>query len=266
MASFPLRAATAALIFKAGIFLSQAAGDLLPYSRSHAGRLGIGMLEIALEFATIALAIAWLLPGRASLRLGLAPGRLPWSAVLALVIGTLGLSHAIEGVFAMMRVDEGTVMQGIARSQRAARGGGLWLAVIGSVLAPSIAEELLCRGLIQRTLARWIAPGIAVLVATAIFGWLHHDWTHGSVAALIGLYLGTIAWWADSTRPAILAHGANNLLALLGSAGLVSLRAPVLISAPVGAALAIAALLWAARFRHRGAPRGGPGPLLPPYR
>jgi membrane protease YdiL (CAAX protease family) len=133
----------------------------------------------------------------------------------------------------------------VSRAFQAARGGSLVVAFLGSVLAPAVIEELLCRGLVQRSVARAAGPLAALAISTTLFGVIHMEWKHGLVAAAIGLYLGLAAYWADSTRPAILAHGLNNLGALLASQGLLRLHTPLHLTIGVGFALAAAGLVWA---------------------
>ena len=127
------------------------------------------------------------------------------------------------------------------------------------MIAPAIGEELLCRGVLQRTLARWIPPSAAIALAALAFGWLHMEWVHGFFAASIGCYLGLAAYWSDSTRPAIAAHATNNFAALLGSSGLMTLGLPVEQALALGLALAGLGLVWAWRSRPRGVATPHPG-------
>ena len=96
------------------------------------------------------------------------------------------------------------------------RGRTFWLALLGLGLAPGIAEELLCRGLVQRGLraepgrARGggCSPRSSSERCTSI------PCTRPS-PPLLGLYLGILCHLAGSVRAAIACHAANNLCAVL---------------------------------------------------
>jgi membrane protease YdiL (CAAX protease family) len=235
----------------AGWWLSDFVRGLARHVHDNASRLGLEMLGIELGLVALAVSIAWVLPGRVDDRLGLRPGVLPTSAVLALVIGTLGLSQAINGVLQLTRTLEGSVMVGISRGTQHAVGWSFLIAFVGSALAPALGEELLCRGVLQRTLTRWVGGFIAILVSSLFFGWLHMELVHGVVATCIGLYLGLATHWSDSLRPAIAGHALNNSFALLASKGLLVIRIPIVLSIAAGLAIAAAALLWAYRLQRR---------------
>jgi membrane protease YdiL (CAAX protease family) len=102
-----------------------------------------------------------------------------------------------------------------------------------------------------------LGPLVAVAGSSLFFGWLHGELVHGAIATSIGVYLGVTAYWTDSTRPAITAHAANNIVALLGSAGLVSLSMPVVPAMGLGLGLAALGLVWGWHARPRGEPREG---------
>jgi len=262
----PVRIATAAIMMAIGLWLSRSVRGLVALVDVNAARLGFEMMGIEIGLMAIAISAAWALPGSVTDRLGLRASRLPTGAVIALVIGTLGLSHAIEAALSLTRVAEHSVMTGISRGLEGAHGRGFAIALLGTVLAPAIGEELLCRGVLQRSLARWLGPAAAVLIASLAFGWLHGELVHGFVAASIGCYLGLAAYWSDSTRPAIAAHAANNLAALLGSAGLLSTQLPILPGFLAGVSLAATGLVWAFRARPHGEhpnPRTAPQTLEP---
>ena len=85
--------------------------------------------------------------------------------------------------------------------------------------------------------ARVAGIGISALV----FGAIHLEWIQGTAAALLGLYLGAVAFRAESIRPAIFCHCCNNLAALaIGVSGLGG--DPTVASAAVGCAVATVAM------------------------
>ena len=232
-------------------WLSGRVRHLAAYVDTNPARLGFEMMGIGFGLAAFAIGVAFALPGPVARRLGLGPSRLPTAAVIALTLGTLGLSRAIEAALALSatRVLENSVAVGISRGLEAARGRDLAIGFFGTVLAPAIGEELLCRGLLQRGLVRWIGPAAGIAIAALVFGWLHGELVHGAIAASLGTYLGLAAYWSDSTRPAIAAHAANNLMALLASAGIAALWLPPLPSLVTGLALAAIGIAWAFRAK-----------------
>ena len=253
------RIALAAGIVLIAWWVSEQVRHLNAFVHTNPARLGFEMMGIGIGLAILALGLAVALPGPVARRLGLGPSRLPASAGIALVIGTLGLSLAIDTAFSLTRAIEGSVATGISRGVHAARGHGFLIALLGTALAPAVGEELLCRGLVQRSLVRLLRPvaGVAgavlgVVGASLFFGWLHGELVHGAIATSIGAYIGIAAYWSDSTRPAITAHAANNIVALLGSSGLVSLSLPAIPAMGLGLGLAALGLVWAWQVRPRG--------------
>jgi membrane protease YdiL (CAAX protease family) len=99
---------------------------------------------------------------------------------------------------------------------------------------------------------RWVGPVAAIAIAALFFGRLHGELVHGAIAALLGAYLGLAAYWSDSTRPAIAGHAVNNLVALLGSAGLAP-AVPVVPALFAGLAVACIGIAYGYRARPRGA-------------
>ena len=131
-----------------------------------------------------------------------------------------------------------------------AGGMALLLALLGLVIAPSIAEELLCRGLLQRGLARPCGGALAVGISAVAFGALHLEWIQGGAATLLGAYLGTITLLAGSIWPAIVCHGANNLVALaIGISG--QGAEPEGLTTALGTALAASAMAALFAYRRR---------------
>lgn len=233
-------------------WISEQVRHLTAFAHTNPARLGFEMMGIGIGLAIIALGVAIALPGPITRRLGLGPSRLPVSAGIALVIGTLGLSLAVDTVFSLTRAIEGSVATGISRGVQAARGQDFLIALLGTAIAPSVGEELLCRGLLQRSLVRMLRPVAGIAGAALFFGSMHGELVHGAIAVSIGAYIGIAAYWSDSTRPAIAAHAANNIVALLGSAGLFSVSLPAAPAILLGLGLAALGLVWAWSARPRG--------------
>lgn len=218
-----------------------------------AERLGYEMGGVAVALAGFALAGALLLPGSARERLGWRPGRLSAAHVALLVLGTFALSHALNGLLVQLDLVRQSALSGIAGQLAGTRGLALAVALVGMAAGPGLGEELLCRGLLQRSIVPRLGAPLGIAVAALVFGALHMEPIHAGAAAVLGLYLGTLAHRADSTRPAILAHMLNNTLAVLGNTGILVWSPPLSVSVPSGFAVAALCLLWAR-----------PRPPLPP--
>ena len=210
-----------------------------------AEEMALGGIGFELFLGLIALAGATLSPGPIARRLGLGRGRQGPGLLALLVLGTIALSHALDTVIDLSGLgDQGSLAE-LDSALRGVRGHALWLALVGLGLAPGLAEELLCRGLVQRGLAPRLGAPAAVVLAALFFGALHVDPVHAAFAAVLGLYLGTVAHLAGSVRPAIVCHAANNLCAVLAAAFLPDLSTAPAASIALGAGFALAALAFA---------------------
>jgi len=193
-----------------------------------------------LLWAVVAIGAApLLLPGRSlSERLRLGPGRLGSARLGVALVGFLALSNGVHRAIVWLALFEGTTLAQIDQVVREASPIHPLLVWVAIGLAPALGEELLFRGLLLRWLALRLAGPGAVLGSAALFGIAHLDPVHGAAAFLLGAYLGALAWRAGSVRAAMLCHGVNNMLAVLGAEGL----APELGGAgdPWQAALALA--------------------------
>jgi len=88
----------------------------------------------------------------------------------------------------------------------------LWVVVIIAVI-PAVAEELLFRGLVLRSLQTAMSPMRAVIVTGILFGGYHLNPASFVPLAAIGIYLGFLALRADSLWVSMSAHFVNNLIA-----------------------------------------------------
>ena len=239
-----LASAVAALALLAGAqlaVLSQRAGA------DSVQALALLALGIELVLGLTACAGALLSPAPLAARLGLRAGRLRARSLALLILGTLALSHGLDGMLDLADLRDESALAGLAETLHGARGAGLWLALLGLVVAPGIAEELLCRGLLQRGLQQRLGAPAAVGISALAFGALHLEPIHALFAAVLGLYLGVAAYWADSTRASIACHLVNNLV----SVGLMvtfgqAQPAPAL-SVPLAFAVCLACLWGAGR-------------------
>lgn len=98
-----------------------------------------------------------------------------------------------------------------------ARGGGWSIAIaflVGAVI-PAISEEVLFRGLVQRSLEESISPRNAILITGIVFGFLHFNPIVIVPLVLIGVYLGFLAWYTRSLALPIVAHFFNNAISVV---------------------------------------------------
>ena len=229
-------------------------GDLDPTEVLILSTLGLQVLV-----ALMAVAGASLSPAPLRVRLGLAPGRLSAPLLGVLVIGTLGLSLALDGLLTLSELRDRSVLAALDEELQGIRGGTLALALLGLGIAPGIAEELLCRGLLQRGLQPRLGAPKAIALAAIAFGALHLEAIHGVLAAVLGLYFGIATYLAGSVRAAILCHTVNNLVSVAvtawGASGAPSASVAVAVGLPVACGC-----LWAV-WRRAGSP---PAPVRPP--
>lgn len=94
-----------------------------------------------------------------------------------------------------------------------------FVVLLAVALAPAICEEVLFRGVLVRGLATRFFPLIAILIAAVIFSVYHLRVVQLVPTFTLGFLLGYLAIRADSVLPGMLAHFANNAIALLVARG-----------------------------------------------
>lgn len=254
----PRRPHAAILLALLGVVLGLATCGLAPRAAVNRAE-EVTLAAFGLQVSLALLAVAGATLSRAPLweRLGLGPSRLTGGAVALLVVGILGLSLALDGVLELSGLREQSALSEFEAHLRGIRGRTLLLALLGIGLAPGVAEELLCRGLVQRGLEGRLGAPAAIAVSACAFGALHIEAVHGVFAAALGLYLGAAAYLAGSVRAAIACHAANNLAAVVLTAWDPERMPPAPLAVPVGMSLAVGCL-WAVwrRARH---PRAAAG-------
>ena len=91
-------------------------------------------------------------------------------------------------------------------------GLGTW-AIITTVIAAPILEEVLCRGILFETLRKGWGVGISILVPSLFFGMIHGDIATMIVAAVSGLIFGVLYLRTSSIFTTIIVHSINNAMA-----------------------------------------------------
>jgi membrane protease YdiL (CAAX protease family) len=142
--------------------------------------------------------------------------------------------------------------------------GTLFPALLNIALVPSICEEILFRGYLQRSFERSVRPWIAIVITGLLFGLYHVQLANVLPLATLGMMLAYLTWASGSIWPAVLAHFVNNGGAVLSVKFLpdswVSDMSPDL-PPPlwlVGLSLLVSGVIMQAiRNRSRRAPQGG---------
>ncbi len=153
-----------------------------------------------------------------------------------------------------------------------------WTVIIG--LMPGIGEELLFRGVIQRSFLRSMKPPAAILLTSVLFALLHIEPATVALAFVLGLWFGALAWRTGSVIPGMVLHatfnsGWNAGQFLVRSNDHAARLAPLVLT--VAGIVALVAFVWAVRILLRLEPpaelaaestaeRGGPAyPAYPAY-
>lgn len=95
-----------------------------------------------------------------------------------------------------------------------ARCSTVQLAVIAA--AAGIAEEAFFRGVVQTALVERMAPGLALGLASALFGAFHLVTPlYALLAGLVGAYLGALLFASDNLLVPVVMHGLYDFVALV---------------------------------------------------
>lgn len=85
---------------------------------------------------------------------------------------------------------------------------------IGAII-PAVSEEVLFRGMMQRSLEEYWSPKRAILWTGVIFGLIHFNPTDIISLVVIGVYLGVLAYSTRSLALPIAVHFLNNAIAVV---------------------------------------------------
>lgn len=91
-----------------------------------------------------------------------------------------------------------------------ARGAGRVVMVLTLVVGAPLVEELVFRGLLQRSLVRRLGPAVGIIVTAAVFGVTHYDPAALPGLIAFGVVLGVLAHRYGRLGPAVVAHIAFN--------------------------------------------------------
>jgi membrane protease YdiL (CAAX protease family) len=219
------------------------------------------ILFTQLLFAALAIvATVWATAEGTAAYLGLRRSRLPATAALLGIVAILAWSYGLHGLLVAAELRE---TGNLARIDELVRAGGeahAAVTLLAVCVAPALGEELLFRGFVFGAAERAGGAGVAVLVSAALFGAVHGDLPHGSVAFVIGIGLGALRMASGSVWLPMAAHLVNNGFGAM--AELARLEIPGTgWEGGVAALLAGAGLL--AHVARAGTKQVSPGPMAP---
>lgn len=184
------------------------------------GNFAILAPTVAATGLTMALvALAAPLLARVDVRAGLGVKGAPWAAFVAAPIGILAFGPTSDGLRQLMeRYLPNFTIGALEGLDQLARSGPLWAILPVMALVPGVSEELLFRGMFQRSIRR---PMLALVLSGVLFAAYHVDPHHVVAVLPLGLYLAWLGYRTGSVLVPITAHVANNAAAVLGSRYLV---------------------------------------------
>lgn len=190
-------------------------------------------------------------------------------ASLALVVPAMSLESVVLQRFKVPQ----EVIDLLTEILRAGSPAELAYVILISALTVAICEEVVFRGILQKSLVGLLPGWPAIVITSLVFALLHDPWRLAA-AFCLGAFLGVIYWRTGSLALSIVAHFTINTVAILGIYA-VEMRgeasmpawvaegrsAPVLL---VVAALAAFAVLMALLWKEGGARAAGAQPSTAP--
>ena len=135
-----------------------------------------------------------------------------WS-ILAVIGITLCVSVSLNNLISMSPLVE--MSEEFENASNALYGSTIWWELLGSGLITPVLEELLHRGVVYGRLRRMIGLWPAVIVSALIFAALHFNIVQFVYTFLIGIVLALFVEKSGRLYPAVIAHMAANILAII---------------------------------------------------
>lgn len=217
-----------------------------------------GVVLTATAFGTV------LLCG-ADIRESLGLRRVPIPVLLLSALGMVALAPTSEVLLKLMQAVVPTLTTGaLDELQRTAANAPLLYALPAMALVPGFAEEVIFRGLFQRSFRR---AAVAVPLSALLFSAFHFDPHHVAAVLPLGFYLAWLgARTASLVAPAV-AHVSNNALAVIRASPDSLADLPPLslgeVGWMVGGWLGLALIVWAMRACLPPTVRATPGQRAP---
>lgn len=121
-------------------------------------------------------------------------------------VGMLALSAALDACLELLGA-QGGALEEIQRAVLSTPLPGRLLLLVATALLPALGEEAFFRGTI---LGRAGLSESGIALSAVLFGLAHFDAWQSPAAALMGIYLGLMAFLTRSIWPGIVAHAFNN--------------------------------------------------------
>jgi membrane protease YdiL (CAAX protease family) len=181
---------------------------------------GLGMMTLSVVATALTLAATAVVFASPRTRARLALVRFPSRPLiwLAATLGVLALGQALDAAITLAGLFDVGALGTFRRALASAGSHHLPRSLLCFGLLAGTAEELFFRGLLQpRFVERW-GPRTGILVTSALFGLMHFDGIHSTLALGMGLWLGFVRHRTGSVLPAVAAHVVNNVVATLAAA------------------------------------------------
>jgi membrane protease YdiL (CAAX protease family) len=184
-----------------------------------ATEMGLAVLVLPgqLTFCAVALVAAMFSREKPADRLGLRRGNFPlWTWPLFL-LGTPVVGMVMAQLMSLVIREPSEQLQLLENLFETHAAGSLAMLLLLISVLPGFIEELLFRGFMQRRLLARLPVVAAIGITTAFFAAAHLDPMHAIGVMPLGIWLGVIAWRADSIWPAVFGHVGNNAYAIVMS-------------------------------------------------
>lgn len=189
---------------------------LVEFGSSSAG-LAIMVLPGQLIFGACAMGAAVFSRQKWCDRLGFRVGNLPIWTWLLFLLGTPVVGLLAAQLMSRLASEPSEQMRMLERMFQFDSIGSLMMLLLLISLLPGIFEEVLFRGFMQRRLLTRLPASLSIIITSFFFAAAHMDLMHAVGVLPLGLWLGVIAWRADSIAPAIFGHIGNNGYAIVMS-------------------------------------------------
>jgi membrane protease YdiL (CAAX protease family) len=153
-----------------------------------------------------------------------------YAAVFALIVGGIPLIYTVYGwnqgielpaawteLENQLRASEAQAEKTIGLLMQRTDITALLINIGILVLLPAVGEEIIFRGILQRSFFQASRnPHIAIWVTAILFSAIHMQWFGFLPRMLLGACFGYLVFWTGSLLPAIFGHFVNNGMAVLG--------------------------------------------------
>ncbi|MAY84089.1 MAG: CPBP family intramembrane metalloprotease domain-containing protein [Flavobacteriales bacterium] len=141
---------------------------------------------------------------------------IPLINLMVSINGELNLPESLEALEYWMRDAEDRAKALTEAFLQMEGNGDLWVNVMLMGLLPAVGEELIFRGIMQRTIQKSTRNHhIGIWVAAFFFSALHFQFYGFLPRMVLGAFFGYLLVWTNSLWAPILAHFINNTMALL---------------------------------------------------